>query len=108
MIKEFEFWKDEEWSPVAMDFTQRPSQCVTLNGRSSAKIDVTAHSLRKGTSWEDAEDLVQEAVLRLHAYTHAGKTVLDEESFVQRTALNLAIDAHRPTSGIRLRLRNSN
>lgn len=51
--------------------------------------------LRKGTSWEDAEDLVQEAVLRLHAYTHAGNTVLDEESFVQRTALNLAIDAHR-------------
>jgi len=51
--------------------------------------------LRRGASREDAEDLVQEAVLRLHVYTREGHEVRDEHSFVQRAALNLAIDAHR-------------
>jgi RNA polymerase sigma-70 factor (ECF subfamily) len=50
---------------------------------------------RRGSSPEDAEDLVQEAVLRLHVYTHAGGDVRDPESFVVRTALNLAIDVRR-------------
>jgi len=50
---------------------------------------------RGGATPEDAEDLVQEAVLRLHAYTHAGREVHDPESFVARTALNLAVDASR-------------
>jgi RNA polymerase sigma factor (sigma-70 family) len=49
----------------------------------------------RGASREDAEDLVQEAMLRLHAYTKAGGQVRDEESFVMRTVLNLAIDVKR-------------
>ena len=54
---------------------------------------------RRGTSCEDAEDLVQEAVLRLHVYTRAGNEVRDPESFMARTALNLAVDAHRHAHG---------
>lgn len=49
----------------------------------------------RGTSREEAEDLVQEAVLRLHVYTNEGKQVRDAEAFLMRTALNLAVDAHR-------------
>lgn len=49
----------------------------------------------RGTSSEDAEDLVQEAFLRLHMYTRSGGEVRDPESFVTRTAFNLAVDAQR-------------
>ncbi len=49
----------------------------------------------RGTGLEDAEDLVQEAVLRLHVYTREGGEVRDIERFVTRTAINLAIDNHR-------------
>ncbi len=49
----------------------------------------------RGATHEDAEDLVQEAVLRLHVYTRSGKEVHDPESFVTRTALNLAVDVRR-------------
>lgn len=49
----------------------------------------------RGASREDAEDLVQEAMLRLHAYTKAGGEVRDEESFLLRTAVNLSIDIRR-------------
>jgi RNA polymerase sigma factor (sigma-70 family) len=49
----------------------------------------------RGATPEDAEDLVQEAVLRLHIYARTGNEVRDPESFVKRAALNLAIDAHR-------------
>jgi RNA polymerase sigma factor (sigma-70 family) len=55
----------------------------------------------RGATPEDAEDLVQEAVLRLHAYTRAGGKVRDQEAFVARTALNLAVDAHRHARGDR-------
>jgi RNA polymerase sigma-70 factor (ECF subfamily) len=50
---------------------------------------------RRGLTPEDAEDLVQEAVLRLHIYTRGGGEVRDTEGFVARTAVNLAIDARR-------------
>ncbi len=50
---------------------------------------------RRGASNADAEDLVQEAVLRLHVYTNQGHEVRDEAAFVMRTAMNLAIDARR-------------
>jgi RNA polymerase sigma-70 factor (ECF subfamily) len=50
---------------------------------------------RRGASHAEAEDLVQEAVLRLHLYTRAGGRVRDPSGFLARTALNLAVDAHR-------------
>lgn len=50
---------------------------------------------RRGATPEQAEDLVQEAVLRLHAYTREGGRVQNQEAFLTRTAFNLAVDAHR-------------
>jgi RNA polymerase sigma factor (sigma-70 family) len=55
--------------------------------------------LRRGATREDAEDLVQEAVLRLHVYARAGGQVRDQDAFVTRCALNLAVDAHRHARG---------
>ncbi len=50
---------------------------------------------RRGASHAEAEDLVQEAVLRLHVYTRDGGEVRDPTAFLARTAMNLAVDAHR-------------
>jgi len=50
---------------------------------------------RRGATHEQAEDLVQEAVLRLHLYILEGNEVRDEAAFLTRTAMNLATDAHR-------------
>lgn len=49
---------------------------------------------RKGRSREDAEDLIQEAMLRLHVYAQ-GATVANEEAFLRHAVHNLAIDQHR-------------
>lgn len=50
---------------------------------------------RRGQSHEDAEDLVQEAFLRLHVFLEDGNEVRAPDSFLIRTALNLAVDAQR-------------
>jgi RNA polymerase sigma factor (sigma-70 family) len=49
---------------------------------------------RRGRSREDAEDLIQEALLRLHQYCRRGE-VRDAEAFLVRTVRNLSIDRHR-------------
>jgi RNA polymerase sigma-70 factor (ECF subfamily) len=49
---------------------------------------------RLGRSREDAEDLIQEAFLRLHVYCQTHE-VRQEEAFLVRTVQNLAVDAHR-------------
>jgi RNA polymerase sigma factor (sigma-70 family) len=49
---------------------------------------------RKGRSHEDAEDLIQEAMLRLHLYGQA-VPVVNEEAFLRQTVNNLSIDQHR-------------
>jgi len=49
---------------------------------------------RKGRSHEDAEDLIQEAMLRLHVYGR-NVPVANEEAFVRHAAHNLSIDQHR-------------
>jgi RNA polymerase sigma factor (sigma-70 family) len=49
---------------------------------------------RKGRSREDAEDLIQEAMLRLHVYTKS-QVVMNEEAFLRRAVQNLAIDHYR-------------
>jgi RNA polymerase sigma factor (sigma-70 family) len=55
---------------------------------------------RKGRSREDAEDLIQEAMLRLHVYTN--EDVHDREAFLRRAVHNLAIDQYRrDRSGLR-------
>ncbi len=49
---------------------------------------------RKGRSREDAEDLIQEAMLRLHVYGQT-VTVTNEEAFLRQAVRNLSIDQHR-------------
>jgi hypothetical protein len=49
--------------------------------------------MRKGRSREDAEDLIQEAMLRLHTYTR--EDVRNKEAFLRSTVRNLAIDQYR-------------
>lgn len=52
---------------------------------------------RHGRSLEEAEDLIQEAFLRLIEYCRT-QEVRNEEGFVQRTAINLSIDRYRVDS----------
>jgi hypothetical protein len=49
---------------------------------------------RKGRSREDAEDLIQEAMLRLHVYAH-NVAIEDDEAFLRRAVHNLAVDQYR-------------
>src|ERR1700721_3586157 len=49
---------------------------------------------RKGRSREDAEDLIQEAMLRLYVYGR-DTPVVNEEAFLRHAANNLSIDQHR-------------
>ncbi len=49
---------------------------------------------RRGRSQEEAEDLIQEAFLRLHEYCRKAE-VRDEEAFLARTVSNLAINEYR-------------
>lgn len=49
---------------------------------------------RQGRSREDAEDLIQEALVRLTEYCQAA-TVRNEAAFLERTVTNLSIDQYR-------------
>ena len=49
---------------------------------------------RKGRSHEDAEDLIQEAMLRLHVYAQAAP-IANTEAFLRHAVHNLSIDQYR-------------
>ena len=49
----------------------------------------------KGRSHEDAEDLIQEAMLRLHVYSQHQPVPANEEAFLVHAVHNLSIDQHR-------------
>ena len=49
---------------------------------------------RRGRSHEDAEDLIQEAMLRLHRY-RTEQRVINEEAFLTTAVQNLSVDLHR-------------
>jgi len=55
---------------------------------------VRAALMRRGRTMHDADDLVQEAWVRLACYERE-QTVDKPEAFLMRTALNLSIDAYR-------------
>src|ERR1700687_3164437 len=55
---------------------------------------VRAALMRRGRTVHDADDLVQEAWVRLACYERV-QTVAKPEAFLMRTALNLSIDTHR-------------
>ena len=47
---------------------------------------------RRGRTREDAEDLIQEAFLRVKIYCDEGGEVREPEAFLVRTVLNLSRD----------------
>lgn len=49
---------------------------------------------RQGRSRQDADDLIQEAFLRLHVYCQEEK-VQKQDAFLTRIVLNLSVDLHR-------------
>jgi RNA polymerase sigma factor (sigma-70 family) len=53
---------------------------------------------RMGRSPEDADDVIQEAFLRLHVYCQTHE-VREEEAFLVHAVKNLSIDAHRRAHG---------
>ena len=55
---------------------------------------VRAALMRRGRSEEDADDIVQEAWIRLDRYGR-NQPVNRPEAFLMRAALNLSIDSHR-------------
>ena len=65
-----------------------------INDWTSVFSRVKAALRRRGRSEQDAEDLVQEAFLRLASYERE-QVVEKPEAFLMRTALNLSIDAYR-------------
>lgn len=50
---------------------------------------------RRGRTREEAEDLIQEAFLRMQAYCKQGGEVREPEAFLVRTVLRLSMNAHR-------------
>ena len=58
----------------------------------SAFARVRSALMRRGRSEHEAEDLVQEAWVRLACYE---QEVVEPEAFLMRAALNLSLDAHR-------------
>jgi RNA polymerase sigma-70 factor (ECF subfamily) len=62
----------------------------------AALADARRALRRQGHTLHDAEDLVQEAWVRLACYSQE-QTVEQPEAFLMRAALNLSIDAYRET-----------
>jgi RNA polymerase sigma factor (sigma-70 family) len=60
----------------------------------SAFASIKAALMRRGRSAHDADDLMQEAWVRLACYEKS-QPVHKPEAFLMRAALNLSIDAHR-------------
>jgi RNA polymerase sigma factor (sigma-70 family) len=56
---------------------------------------------RRGRTTADAEDIIQEAFLKLETYCRR-QEVKDAEAFLVRTALNISIDSHRKGKRSRL------
>lgn len=66
-----------------------------LSDRTDPWTRVWNYLRRRGRTREDAEDLVQEAFLRLELYCRQGRKVLQPEAFLMRTAINLSVSQHR-------------
>lgn len=50
---------------------------------------------RQGSSLSDAEDLIQEAFVRMQAYCNEGGEIREPEAFLARTARRLSLNARR-------------
>ena len=70
--------------------------CVaeTYSNRPEYFVRLLRYLRRKGRSREDAEDLIQEAMLRLHVYAK-DNAVMNKEAFLRQAVHNLSIDQYR-------------
>ncbi len=71
------------------------SECLDLDRMSPYFRRMQRLLLRRGRTREQAEDLIQEAFLRMHEYHGKGGEVRQPESFLVRTVLRLAMNARR-------------
>jgi RNA polymerase sigma factor (sigma-70 family) len=80
---------------LAIELTDLPSQAIPMITNWQAAFSrVRAALMRRGRTVHDADDLVQEAWVRLACYERE-QSVAKPEAFLMRTALNLSVDAHR-------------
>lgn len=71
-----------------------PCHCHGVNEFSLLLLKLRRLLRRRGNNLDDADDLIQEAFLRLQLYCRE-HTVQQSEAFLVRTALNLSTDLHR-------------
>ena len=67
---------------------------VVIKDLKHALFKVKSALMRRGRSEPDADDLVQDAWIRLTSYAR-DKVVDEPEAFLMKVALNLSIDMHR-------------
>jgi len=79
---------------IGRERTVRASRCRLMPPRPAYFERLLKFLRRKGRSREDAEDLIQEAMLRLHVYGRES-AVANEEAFLRHAVQNLSIDQHR-------------
>lgn len=79
--------------PLISTLDTYPGNAMVKNWQ-TALSRVRAALMRRGRTRHDADDLVQEAWVRLACYERR-ETVAEPEAFLMRAALNLSIDAYR-------------
>ena len=92
-------WESDVWRPEPICGSFYVAEPVSNYPQFSTRLLKFAR--RKGKSREDAEDLIQEAMLRLHVYA-CDKVVENEHAFLRRAVHNLMVDQYR-RDGLRLR-----
>jgi len=73
----------------------RPLQLGEMNRLTTYFRRLQRILLRRGRTREDAEDLIQEAFLKMHEYCEKGGEVREPEGFLVRTVLRLSMNATR-------------
>jgi RNA polymerase sigma factor (sigma-70 family) len=85
-------WLDASRPP---EFTRYPSNLNTLDQIPTYFRRMQRILQRRGHTCEEAEDLVQDAFLKVQEYCDKGHHVQKPENFLVRTVLRLAINARR-------------
>jgi RNA polymerase sigma factor (sigma-70 family) len=80
--------------PPGLEIATLPCHVVLMDGVKQ-RIHFLRNLLRRrGRSRHDADDLIQEAFLRLHLYCR-DQEIRKQDAFLARTVFNLSVDLHR-------------
>jgi RNA polymerase sigma factor (sigma-70 family) len=71
----------------------------SFDGFKTSFLKLSGMLCRRGKRPDEAEDLVQEAFVRLLTYIEKGEQVLEPEAFLARAAFNLSVDRKRRERG---------